>query len=507
MYEAFFQLKQRPFAAAPQPEHYFPAKSVEAAYHALARCVDRAEGPGVLIGGAGTGKSLLLEMLARRFADRFTVVMLSSGAFSSRRELLQAILYELQLPYRGMDEGEMRLALFRHLNPNPDCPAGVLLLADEAQRLPLRLLEELRMLGDYARDGQPRVRLILAGTRSLEDRLTNPKLDSLSQRIAVRSYLASLERAETAAYVRSQIAALGGHADQIFTADALDAIQHATDGIPRLINQLGDHALVLAYASGRCQIDKSRIEEAWADLQQLPAPWNDVEAESPSGGANVLEFGELDDEDEPEALPFTMQQLISDGPSPTVKLDEITAQLASLEDDFDLPEPCEPMLSAAHCNPFAETFLEEEVVLDRYALADASLADYQAVSSVEGSMLNSLLQPYMQMSSRPQLSVADEATGGLHSVTIAAPPPTNLTIGNDEAWAGDYPLIPPAALANTSPEWPAGMTHASECETLAAHDEEIIVVENDPAVPQPPGSQPAVRRQEYRQLFAKLRRG
>jgi len=142
MYEAFFQLKQRPFAAAPQPERYFPAQSVEAAYHALARCVDRAEGPGILIGGAGTGKSLLLEMLARRFADRFSVAMLSSGSFSSRRELLQAILYELQLPYRGLDEGEMRLALFEHLNPNPDCPAGVLLLVDEAQRLAMRLLEE-----------------------------------------------------------------------------------------------------------------------------------------------------------------------------------------------------------------------------------------------------------------------------------------------------------------------------------------------------------------------------
>ncbi|HEY5312253.1 MAG TPA: AAA family ATPase [Pirellulales bacterium] len=508
MYEAFFQLKQRPFAAAPQPDRYFPAQSIEAAYHALVRCVDRAEGPGILIGAPGTGKSLLLEMLARRFDGRFTVVMLASGHFSGRRELMQAILYELQMPYRGLDEGELRLALFERLDPNPDCPAGVLLLVDEAQRLPLRLLEELRTLGDYARDGQPRVRLIMAGSRNLEDHLANPKLDALSQRLAVRSYLAPFERGETAAYVRSQIAAMGGQSETIFTPDALDAMHQASDGIPRLINQLGDHALVLAYAAGRRQIDKSRVEEAWADLQQLPAPWNDADADSDAASGNVIEFGELDDEDEPEAVPFSVPPLMSAERSSTVKLDEITAQLASLDDDFDLPEPFEPLPPAIHCDPFAESFLEEEVVLDRYTLADASLADYQLVSSIGGSVLGSLLEPHLQGSQWPQLALTGEAADRLHSVVIAASAPQAKSLAVDDICGGGYPPPQPIATPAGVPTWPADASPPGICLGSAdLHELEMIVVENDLHVPQQVGNAPTARRQEYRQLFAKLRNG
>ncbi|HEX3654691.1 MAG TPA: AAA family ATPase [Pirellulales bacterium] len=515
MYEAFFQLKQRPFAAAPQPERYFPAQSIEAAYHALVRCVDRAEGPGILIGAPGTGKSLLLEMLARRFDGRFTVVMLASGNFSGRRELMQAILYELQMPYRGMDEGELRLALFERLDPNPHCPAGVLLLVDEAHRLPLRLLEELRLLGDYARDGQPRVRLIMAGNRNLEEHLTHPKLDALAQRLAVRSYLSPFERAETAAFVRSQIAAMGGQSDTILTPDALDAMHQATGGIPRLINQLGDHALVLAYAAGRRLIDKNRVEEAWSDLQQLPAPWNDADVESEAAGASVIEFGELDDEDEPEALPFSMQQMMSSEPSPTVKLDQITAQLASLDDDFDLPEPFEPLPSNTnmHSDPFAESFLEEEVVLDRYTLADASLADYPSVSSLEGSLLSSLLEPHMQAGQWPQLAVTDEVADRLHSMVIAASAPQTASQPVDHmcsgACGGGYELKHAVAAAEGIQAGPPNSAQPGNIAMDAsdAHEMEMIVVENDPDMPRQAGNTPAARRQEYRQLFAKLRNG
>lgn len=505
MYEAFFQLKQRPFAAAPQPERYFPAQSIEAAYHALVRCADRAEGPGILVGAPGTGKSLLLEMLARRFDGRFTVVMLAGGHFSGRRELMQAILYELQMPYRGLDEGELRLALFERLDPNPHCPAGVLLLVDEAHRLSLRLLEELRMLGDYAREGQPRVRLIMAGNRSLEDHLTSPKLDALAQRIAVRSYLASFERGETAAYVRSQIAAMGGQSDTIFTADALDAIHQASGGIPRLINQLGDHALVLAYAAGRRQIDKGRIEEAWSDLQQLPAPWNEADEEAGSAPASVIEFGELDDEDEPEALPFSMQQLMSAESSPTFKLDELTAQLAALDDEFDLPEPFESLPPGMHCDPFAESFLEEEVVLDRYTLADASLANYPMVSSIEGSVLSSLLEPHLQSGQWPQLAADHEVADRLQSMVIATSTPQPASEPMNSMRCGGNALKPgmlDADGAQTKTILPADRSMG-----FADNEMDMIVVENDVHVPQPAGNPPTARRQEYRQLFAKLRNG
>ena len=116
MYEAFFQFAHRPFAAVPQVEAYFPAASIEAARESLTRCIGRAEGTGLLIGQAGIGKSLVCQLLARAFADSLEVAYLSGAHLATRRALLQAILFELRQPYRGLDEGEARLALIDYLS-------------------------------------------------------------------------------------------------------------------------------------------------------------------------------------------------------------------------------------------------------------------------------------------------------------------------------------------------------------------------------------------------------
>ena len=117
MYEAFFQLSERPFAAAPIASRYFPAAAIENARKTLTRCIERAEGASLVVGPSGTGKSLLCQVMAEQFRDTFAVATLASGQLSTRRGLLQAILFELGLPYRGMEEGELRLSLIDHLAP------------------------------------------------------------------------------------------------------------------------------------------------------------------------------------------------------------------------------------------------------------------------------------------------------------------------------------------------------------------------------------------------------
>ncbi len=277
MYETFFGLTERPFAAAPSAKHYFPAAAIEAARQTLTRCIDRAEGVGLLIGPAGAGKTLLCHVLAEEFRSRFCVAVLESGRLCTRRALLQAILYELGLPYRGMEEGDLRLSLVDHLSPrnlDHDSAPKLLLIVDEAHSLPLRLLEELRLLSNLVRQGQPRVRLVLAGGPQFEERLASPKLESFNQRVAARCYLEALDRSQTIDYVRHQTREAGGSPERVFASEALGAVYEATDGIPRLINQVCDHGLMLACAGGVKQLTAGGIEEAWSDLQQLPTPWN-----------------------------------------------------------------------------------------------------------------------------------------------------------------------------------------------------------------------------------------
>ncbi len=349
MYEAFFGFSQRPFAAAPSANRYFPASSCDAARTMLARCLERADGPGLLIGPTGTGKTLLLAVLAEQFGERFSVATLTGGRITTRKALLQAILFELGRPYQGLDEGELRLGLTDYLTRSMECPEGMLLLVDEAHSLSVRLLEELRMITNLMRGSQPRVRLVLAGSSALEEHFTHPKLDSFNQRVAARCYLETFDQAETADFVRFELAIAGGHGE-VFTHDGLVAVHRATDGIPRLINQLCDQSLMRAFADQDRHVNAGLVEQAWSDLQQLPTPWND---ELPQGSTSVVEFGALsDDDDQPAAFEMIQPPI----PEQYAAEEQLPEQYELDLDAWATEEPSEPASSSHEFDEVTNSF-------------------------------------------------------------------------------------------------------------------------------------------------------
>ncbi len=293
MYESNYDFHQRPFVAIPRANWFYQSASVSQTYQSIIGCIQRAAGAAMIVGASGTGKSVLCQVVAHEMRDTFRVVTLDSARLCTRRALLQSILFNLGLPFKDMEEGELRLTLIDHLQPGPNCPNGMLLVVDEAQSLPTRLLEEIRMITNLVRDGQPRVRLVLAGNRTLEERFSQSLLDSFNQRIAFRGYLQPFDRNETAEYIAFQVEKASGRPDnRVFDDSAINAIYDATDGIPRLINQLCDYALVLGVAEGMRVIDANMVGAAWAELQQLPAPWYTTK-ENEELAASVVEFGEL----------------------------------------------------------------------------------------------------------------------------------------------------------------------------------------------------------------------
>ena len=314
MYEQVFKLHTRPFTSTPYAKHYFAAQSMHKTLTQCQTCVERGAGPVVVVGHSGTGKSLLLALLADRFESQFRIVNLACSRLEKRHDLLQSILFNLNQPYRDMSEVELRLTLIDYLKPNASCPNGVVLLVDEAHHLSSDLLDEVRLITNIVYDGQPRVRMVMAGGHRFEENLTDPKLESFNQRVAARCFLANLNRDETTAYVLDHLYRAGGDGQSLFTADALNAIHDTSDGCPRVINQICDQAMLLAASVNSANIDERLVGEAWADIQCLPgAP----AATMPNDGNtpvdvarddeflpvseegddwSVIEFGELDSE-------------------------------------------------------------------------------------------------------------------------------------------------------------------------------------------------------------------
>ncbi len=302
MYEKVFQLKNQPFSISPNVEHYFAAKSFHAALSQCKLAIERGSGPSIVIGGAGMGKTLLLLMLAEDYQQQFRVAQFACSKLDNRLDLLRSLMFSLKQPFRDMAEGELRLAFWEYLQNHDDCPRGVLLLIDDAHWLNAGILDEIRMLSGISIAGEARCRVVLTGNHCLEEALADPQNDSLNQRIAARALLSPLNSRETEQYVREHLRRAGAGQREFFTPDALQRIHGLTHGVPRMINQICDAALLACSLHRKTVVDETLLLKAWQEIEQFPTNWSDSLSPSvPDGNHSVasesgfIEFGSLTD--------------------------------------------------------------------------------------------------------------------------------------------------------------------------------------------------------------------
>jgi general secretion pathway protein A len=281
MYEAHFGLRQRPFRTTPDSESYYPATTHEQALAQLTRALDDEHGLMLLTGEPGTGKTLLCHRLLARLGNEVTIVFLTNSHFRDRSGLLQAILYDLSLPYTGLTEQELRLSLTEYLLRNYGEGRRTVLLIDEAQHLSADLLEELRLLGNLEAQHGKAVQVILVAQPSILETICRTEMASLAQRLVVRLRLEALCLDESADYLMHHLRAAGCKPELLVDEEALALLSRGTRGIPRLLNQAGHQALSLACEAGATAVDAEAALEALTLLRLETEQDQDMDAMDP----------------------------------------------------------------------------------------------------------------------------------------------------------------------------------------------------------------------------------
>lgn len=270
MYKSFFHLKSNPFNMSPDPRFLYLMPQTREALAGLEHGIAARKGFIVLVGEVGTGKTTLLRHAIGSFAKGR---VFTSYIFNPRvdfLDFLDFVLSDFGITPTSRTKSGMLIQLNRWLIERYRRNETCVIVVDEAQNLSSDLLEEIRLLTNLETSSEKLVQIILSGQPELEDKLRQPELRQLRQRVSLWCRTEAISETQTAAYIQQRLR-VAGSSDPIFSPDAMEAVHQASRGIPRIINLLCEHALILAYAEQQQQISERTIqavaEELDLDLQ------------------------------------------------------------------------------------------------------------------------------------------------------------------------------------------------------------------------------------------------
>jgi general secretion pathway protein A len=265
MYTAFYGLREKPFALSPDPRFLYLAGSHREALAHLLYGIEEGEGFISVTGEVGTGKTTLCRTLLERL-DGDTEVAFLFNPSRTALELLQSICAEFGLLAEGLTRRSLMTQLDAFLVERKRQGQRVLLIIDEAQTLSENTLEQVRLLSNLETSREKLIQILLLGQPELDRKLDGRGLRQLRQRISVRWKLEPLSPEETRAYVRHRLSVAAGAPKELFSEAALREVHWRTGGVPRLVNQLCDRALLAGYAARSARIRPALIRSAAREI-------------------------------------------------------------------------------------------------------------------------------------------------------------------------------------------------------------------------------------------------
>jgi len=266
MYEQFYGFRERPFDLTPNPRYLVLTDSHREAVSNLEYGIASRKGLTLLIGEAGSGKTTVIRTAVERQPSRVQCVHLHNPTLS-REEFVEMLATRFGLsPEAAKSKTLMLLELEALLKKRHELGETTVLIVDEAQSLPLELLEEIRLLANIETDYEKLLSVIIAGQPELATRLNDQSLRQLKQRVALRCMLRPLTLQETAGYIAGRIRAAGGVGAQVFTREAVALIHEHAQGIPRTISVIADNALLGGFAAGQRPVGSQIVRDVCRDF-------------------------------------------------------------------------------------------------------------------------------------------------------------------------------------------------------------------------------------------------
>jgi general secretion pathway protein A len=271
MYKQFYGLRDIPFSLAPDPKYLFRTDSLLEVFATLQYGIESGKGLVVVTGEVGTGKTTILRSMLQSL-DRSILAAYIFNPLLSSKDFFDLLATEFRIPPQQSKAAMLRrlgeLLVTRHKRG-----LSTVLVIDEAHLLPPHLLEEIRLLSNFETTREKLLQIILCGQPELLPSLAQPEQRQLKQRISLKCSIKALSQRETAEYIRWRLRVAGAQNENLFEPETVKLIHQLAGGIPRIINNICDNALLTGFSEESRTITTDIIREVADDLDLTPVEY------------------------------------------------------------------------------------------------------------------------------------------------------------------------------------------------------------------------------------------
>lgn len=265
---AHWGLKESPFRITLSPQRMSLLSGQTVAFHQIDRAFRDGERLALLVGPHGTGKTVLAQQVVNASEARGAISAWAACVpVVGSQALYQMLLADLGQPFVLRSTVELRMQLVEHLLTWVSDGKSVLMVVDEAQHVPMAILEELRPLIEIITPaGLPGVQILLVGTQTLADQVNQSPNLGLCSWVGCRAELKPLDPADAMGYLQSQWKSAGGDPNRHATTEAWNMIAEIGRGMPLEMNRLARNAFRLAQQLEQRSLDAEAVWEAALEL-------------------------------------------------------------------------------------------------------------------------------------------------------------------------------------------------------------------------------------------------